>query len=152
MSQIWSESQSSYWWGMSSFQKVIWLIWLIWRLLGWLHWFVEAYEKGLDGKLLFEHQRHHMPAREDILDDYNKGNDNQNLFTYLNNIYNPLLWRNKANEWQRRLWRDCYDSCHSGCHIMWCCQKWMRHTLQEWPSVAMHLVTWWPICLAWLLQ
>src|SRR5258705_2330526 len=28
-----------------------------------------AYEKGLDGKLLFEHKRnirHHMPAREDI--------------------------------------------------------------------------------------
>ena len=38
-----------------------------------------AYEKGLDGKLLFEHQRnvkHHMPAREDILESYNKGNDN----------------------------------------------------------------------------
>ena len=34
-----------------------------------MHWFVEAYEKGLDGKLLFGHQRntrHHMPAREVI--------------------------------------------------------------------------------------
>jgi hypothetical protein len=30
-------------------------------------------------KLLFEHQRnirHHMPARDDILDKYNKGSDN----------------------------------------------------------------------------
>jgi hypothetical protein len=40
--------------------------------------------RRLDGKLLFEHQRnirHHMLARDDILDDYNKGNDNWNLFT-----------------------------------------------------------------------
>jgi hypothetical protein len=37
------------------------------KVPGWLHQFIEAYEKGLDGKLLFEHQRnirHHMPARD----------------------------------------------------------------------------------------
>jgi len=58
-----------------------------------LHQSIEAYAyvKGLDGKLLFEHQRnirHHMPARDNILEDYNKGNNNNNLFTYSHSVYN----------------------------------------------------------------
>jgi hypothetical protein len=32
--------------------------------------------KGLDGKLPFEHQRNIRLARDDILKDYNKGNNN----------------------------------------------------------------------------
>jgi hypothetical protein len=41
---------------------------------------MEAYEKGLDGKLAIwaskKYKGHCMPPREDILEDYNKGNNN----------------------------------------------------------------------------
>ena len=47
--------------------------------------------KGLDGKLPFEHQRNIRLARDDILKDYNKGNNNWNLFTYLHSIYNAFI-------------------------------------------------------------
>ena len=39
-------------------------------------------------------------------------------------IHNQGKWA--WSQWQRRLWQN---MCHSGCHTMWCCWKWMWHTL-----------------------